>query len=113
MTGSDGEEEAFALLADFASFKQRMAEEVAQHQAALHISMNDIIEASRLRGTGGRARRRLGYVPGGQEPTVRHRLHSAMRPATGRVGLRSARTFYGDGSASNTFTPWADRSKQL
>ena len=30
MTGSDGDEEAFASLDDFATFKQKMANDVAQ-----------------------------------------------------------------------------------
>ena len=88
MSGSDGDEEAFASLVDVATFKQRMANEVAQLEAALQILKNDIIEASRLRAIG-------------------------ARPATGRVDLRSARTFFGHGSASNPFTPWVDRSKIL
>ncbi|MEP2579100.1 MAG: hypothetical protein ABJH75_16005, partial [Roseibium sp.] len=53
MTGSDGDEEAFASLADFATFKQRMANEVAQLQAAVQRSMNDIIEVSRRPALGG------------------------------------------------------------
>ena len=35
MTGSNGDKGAFASLADFATFKQRMANEVAQLEAAL------------------------------------------------------------------------------
>ena len=47
MAGSDGDEEVFASLADFAPFKQNMANMIAQFQAPLQRSMNDIIEASR------------------------------------------------------------------
>ena len=45
MTGSDGVEEAFASLRDFATFKLKMANKVAQPQAAIESSMKDITEA--------------------------------------------------------------------
>ena len=47
MAGSDGEEGVFASPADHATFKQRMANELAQLRTALQKSMNNIIEASR------------------------------------------------------------------
>ena len=53
MPGSDGDEEAPASLADLATFKQEMANEIAQLQAALQRSMNDMIEASRCPAHGG------------------------------------------------------------
>ena len=53
MTGSDGVEEAFASLVDFAAFKLKMANEVAQLQTALESSMNDITEASHRPTLGG------------------------------------------------------------
>ena len=53
MTCSDGVKEAFASLVGFATFKLKMANEVAQIQAALESSMNDITEASHRPALGG------------------------------------------------------------
>ena len=60
MTGSDGVEEAFESLVGLATFKLEIANEIAQLQAALESSVNDITKASHRPALGGGGWRQQG-----------------------------------------------------
>ena len=66
MTGSDSEEAGHVSRAELATFKQDMANEVAQLQAALQRTVDDIVDATRspAPGGGGGSNGGLGLQPG-------------------------------------------------